>query len=228
MKFATRIAGVLLCVATASGAMAESATVPNNDPLRPLPASVRSSATYIGAAPNIFGTAALNAGVTIYDARFRRVAAADNTDGRVLAIADKLRGLSQVEQLRRVKAEVESRVRYATDLDTIGVFDLWGNAGETLARGVGDDEDIAIVEMQALKAAGFSPSDLYLSVGRHKSRGAHIVLVARTADGFYMIDQSEPTVVLASAGRGRFVPQLTVGQGRSWIHGYRRSTLAAR
>lgn len=228
MKLATRIVGVLLCVATASGAMAESANVPNNDPLRPLPASVRSSATYIGSAPNIFGTAALNAGVTIYDARFRRVAAADNTDGRVLAIADKLRGLSQVEQLRRVKSEVESRVRYASDLDTIGVFDLWGNAGETLARGVGDEEDIAIVEMQALKAAGYNPSDLYLSVGRHKARGAHVVLIARTADGFYMLDQSEPTVVLAASGRGRFVPQLTVGQGRSWIHGYRRSTLAAR
>lgn len=228
MKFATRIAGVLLGVATATGAMAESANVPNNDPLRPLPASVRSSSNVIGYAPNIFGTAALNAGVTIYDARFRRVAAADKTDGRVLAIAAKLEGLSQVEQLRRVKAEVESRVRYATDLDAIGVFDLWGNAGETLARGVGDDEDIAIVQMQALKAAGFNPSDLYISIGRHKARGAHVVLVARTADGFYMLDQTEPTLVSASVGRGRFVPQLTVGQGRSWIHGYRRATLASR
>lgn len=228
MKFATRIVGVLLGVATASAAMADSAAVPNTDPLRPLPASVRPATNYIPAAPNIFGTAALNAGVTMYDARFRRVAAADKTDGRVLAIAEQLQGLSPAEQLRRVKAEVESRVRFATDLDSIGVFDLWGNAGETLARGVGDDEDIAIVEMQVLKAAGYNPSDLYISIGRHKVRGAHVVLVARTPEGFYVLDQSETAPILASSGRGRFVPQLTVGQGRSWIHGYRRAALAAR
>ncbi|WP_037498807.1 transglutaminase-like cysteine peptidase [Sphingomonas jaspsi] len=227
MKFATRMVGVLLGVATASIASAESASVPNNDPLRPLPTSIRTTA-YAAAAPNIFGTAALNAGVTIYDARFRRVAAADRTDGRVLALAESLKGLSAVDQLRTVKAEVERRVRFATDLDAMGVFDLWANAGETLARGVGDDEDIAIAEMQVLKAAGYDPADLYLSIGRHKVRGAHVVLVARTPEGFYMLDQSEPTIVAASSGRGRFVPQLTVGQGRSWIHGYRRASLAAR
>lgn len=227
MKIVMRSLGMLVGCVTASAACADSAAVPNTDPLRPLPASVR-SAGVMPAAPNIFGTAALNAGVTMYDARFRRVAAADRTDSRVLEIAEQLKGLGPVEQLYAVKAEVERRVRFATDLDAIGVFDLWGNAGETLARGVGDDEDIAIVQMQALKAAGFDPADLYISIGRHKVRGAHIVLVARTPQGFYMLDQAETAPVLAVTTRSRFVPQLTVGQGRSWIHGYRRASLAAR
>lgn len=227
MKIVMRALGMLVGCVTASAACADSAAVPNTDPLRPLPASVR-SAGVMPAAPNIFGTAALNAGVTMYDARFRRVAAADRTDSRVLEIAEQLKGLGPVEQLYAVKAEVERRVRFATDLDAIGVFDLWGNAGETLARGVGDDEDIAIVQMQALKAAGFDPADLYISIGRHKVRGAHIVLVARTPQGFYMLDQAETAPVLAVTTRSRFVPQLTVGQGRSWIHGYRRASLAAR
>lgn len=216
-----------LCLAGLAGhAGAESGAVPNNDPLRPLPAAVRIS-HIIPAAPNIMGTAALNAGVTLYDARFRRVAAADRSDSRVLEIARQLEGLSPVEQLYRVKQAVAQRVRYGSDLDTIGVSDLWGNAGETLQRGMGDDEDIAIVEMQALKAAGFNPADLYLSIGRHKQRGAHTVLVARTPQGFYVLDDAEAHPVMAN-GRGKFVPMITIGEGRSWIHGYRRAGYAAR
>lgn len=226
MKIAVRALCALTMAATAAAAGAESGAVPNNDPLRPLPAAMRVSST-IPISPNIMGTAALNAGVTLYDARFRRVAAADRSDSRVLDIARQLEGLSPVDQLYKAKAEVARRVRYGSDLDTIGVSDLWGNAGETLARGVGDDEDIAIVQMQALKAAGFNANDLYLSVGRHKQRGAHVVLVARTPQGFYILDEAEKTPVLASA-RGRFVPMITVGQGRSWIHGYRRANLASR
>ena len=46
--------------------------------------------------------------------------------------------------------------------------------------GAGDSEDIAIVKMQALKLAGWNPRDLYISIGREKGVGAHIVLLART------------------------------------------------
>jgi len=126
-----------------------------------------------------------------------------------------------------VKQDVAQRVHFKTDLDAMGVFDLWANAGETLQPGVGDDEDIAIVQMQALKAAGFNPTDLYLSVGRHKVRGAHVVLVARTDQGFYILDEAENAPVLANR-QGKFVPMITIGQGRSWIHGYRRASLASR
>lgn len=179
--------------------------------------------------PEFAGTAALDAGVTIYDARFRRVAASDRNDPRVRALGSQLAGLSATEQLVMVKRLVEQRVRYASDLDTIKVSDYWSSAGDTLTRGAGDDEDIAIVEMQALKAAGFPAGDLYISVGRHKVRGAHNVLVARTPAGFFMLDAAEPTV-LAGRGASHFVPMLTMGTGRSWVHGYRRghSNLAAR
>nr|WP_294850270.1 transglutaminase-like cysteine peptidase [uncultured Sphingomonas sp.] len=186
-------------------------------------------ARHYPASPDFAGTAAINAGVTIYDARFRRVAAADRNDPRVRAIAGQLAGLSDTEKLVMVKRLVEQRVRYASDLDTIKVSDYWSSAGDTLSRGAGDDEDIAIVEMQALKAAGFPADDLYISVGRHKIRGAHNVLIARTSAGFFLLDAAEPTV-LSGRSANRFVPMLTMGTGRSWVHGYRRgrSNLAAR
>ncbi len=100
------------------------------------------------------------------------------------------------------------------DLDNMGVGDFWANAGETLRRGTGDSEDIAIAKMQVLKAAGFSPKDLYISIGRHNVRGAHVVLVARAAGGFYVLDDTLQNVA-TPAQHGRFTPIMTLGQGRA-------------
>jgi predicted transglutaminase-like cysteine proteinase len=170
------------------------------------------------ASPDVFGTVALNAGVTFYDARFRRVAATDARDPLVQRLAAGAAGLDPVGKLRAIQAEVNRRVRWAHDLDNMGVADFWANAGETLRRGTGDSEDIAIVKMQALKAAGFNPKDLYISVGRSSSRGAHILLLARTAAGFFALDDD----TITPAGQNtRFTPIITLGQGMSWIHGRR-------
>ena len=170
------------------------------------------------ARPNVFGTAAVGAGVTFYDARFRRVSLSDRNDPAVLDIAARLRGLSPTEQLAVVQREVLARVKWSTDLETMHVADLWANAGETLRRGAGDSEDIAIVQMQALKAAGFNPRDLYISIGRRKPVGAHIVLLARTPDGFMVLDDriGRPMPALSSS---QFTPVLTIGEGKSWVHG---------
>jgi len=108
----------------------------------------------------------------------------------------------------------------------MGVADFWANAGETLRRGTGDSEDIAIVKMQALKAAGFNPKDLYISIGRHSTRGAHILLLARTASGFFALDDGVQG--LQPAGQvARFTPIMTIGQGMSWIHGRRVGKVAS-
>ena len=170
--------------------------------------------------PDVFGTAAISAGVTFYDSRFRRVSLADRNDPAILAIAEKLRGLPAAEQLVIVQREVLARVKWSTDLETMNVADLWANAGETLRRGAGDSEDIAIVEMQALKAAGFKSRDLYISIGRQKPVGAHIVLLARTPEGFMVLDDRVGRPMLAQSNR-QFTPVLTIGEGKSWIHGRR-------
>lgn len=188
--------------------------------------SVRPLTATAPISPDVFGTAAIGAGVTFYDARFRRVSLADRNDPAVLAIADTLRGLSPVEQLATVQREVLARVKWSTDLETMHVADLWANAGETLRRGAGDSEDIAIVEMQALKAAGFNSRDLYISIGRQKPVGAHIVLLARTPEGFVVLDDRVGRPMLAHSSR-QFTPVLTIGEGKSWIHGRRISGMTA-
>ena len=209
----------------ASSAIAQTVVGPDSTPnrynrLRDI--SVRPLTATPPVSPDVFGTAAIGAGVTFYDARFRRVSLADRNDPAVLAIADRLRGLSQIEQLAVVQREVLARVKWSTDLETMHVADLWANAGETLRRGAGDSEDIAIVQMQALKAAGFNSRDLYISIGRQKPVGAHIVLLARTPDGFMVLDDRVGRPMLAQSNR-QFTPVLTIGEGKSWIHGRRIS-----
>ena len=183
-------------------------------------AGVRPQNAIAPASPDVFGTAAVGAGVTFYDARFRRVANTDRAHPLVVALADGLRGMTPEQQLTAVQAMVRQKVRWATDLDTMKVADLWANAGETLARGAGDSEDIAVVEMQALKLAGWNQRDLYISIGRSKGVGTHIVLLARAPSGFYVLDDraSRP---MTPQEHGRFTPVLTLGEGKSWVHGRR-------
>ena len=223
------VAGACLAVATpALASSAEAAATPSKpDTYRPLildrsAAPVRKSQSLVlarPASPDAFGTVALNAGVTFYDARFRRVAAADARDPLVQRLAAGAANLDPVAKLRLVQQEINQRVHWQHDLDNMGVADFWANAGETLRRGTGDAEDIAIAKMQVLKAAGFDPKDLYISVGRHSSRGAHILLLARTANGFFALDDRDG--MMPASQNAKFTPIMTLGQGMSWIHGRR-------
>ncbi|MEP7315636.1 MAG: transglutaminase-like cysteine peptidase [Sphingomicrobium sp.] len=186
----------------------------------------RGTTIFAPASPDVLGTAAIGAGVTFYDARFRRVSNTDLDHPLVKQLAAPLAGLSPEAQLFRAQAEVLSRVRWSHDLDNMKVADFWSNAGETLERGAGDSEDIAIATMQVLKAAGFDGRNLYISIGRDRKVGQHIVLLARTASGFMMLDDHIRHPVSAR-GSQNFTPIFTIGQGKSWIHGRRRESMTA-
>ncbi|WP_118858052.1 transglutaminase-like cysteine peptidase [Sphingomonas mesophila] len=188
--------------------------------------AARPTPTIAPAKPDVFGTAAIGAGVTFYDARFRRVSVADRDHPEIRALAEPLRGLPPEQQLAAAQSAVAKRVRWTHDLDNMRVADFWSNAAETLQRGTGDSEDIAIVVMQVLKAAGFSPRDLYLSIGRHRQAGTHVVLLARTPSGFMMIDDRAGRPLPATA-EALFSPVMTVGLGKSWLHGRRLSGASA-
>jgi predicted transglutaminase-like cysteine proteinase len=230
------IAGACMAAATPAVALGvEAAANPSkSDAYRPLildrtAAPVRNASHPLilsrPASPDVFGTVALNAGVTFYDARFRRVASTDARDPLVQQLAAGAASLDPLGKLRLVQQEINERVHWAHDLDNMGVADFWANAGETLRRGTGDSEDIAIAKMQVLKAAGFNPKDLYISIGRHSTRGAHILLLARTATGWFALDDRDG--VQTPGQNTRFTPIMTLGQGMSWIHGRRVGTRVA-
>lgn len=177
-----------------------------------------SPAIFIPVSPDVFGTVALNAGMTDYDVRWRRVSSADRNDARIAEIAAPAAAMDTLHKLALVQTEVNHRIIWRADLDGYGVGDYWANAGETLNKGVGDSEDIAVVKMQALKAAGFSPRDLYLSVGRDSKRGADALLLVRVESRFYVLDDRADRP-MTTEEYARFVPVITLGQGRTWLHG---------
>jgi predicted transglutaminase-like cysteine proteinase len=222
----SRLTGALLalCAAAASPVSAQGVQAASAGIVVPPPSPLRHA---VATSPDVFGTAAVAAGVTFYDARFRRVAKTDRAHPLVAEIAATLRGLSPEQQLMQAHRQVLQKVRWAHDLDTMRVADLWANAGETLERGAGDSEDIAIVAMQVLKAAGWNPADLYISIGREKKVGTHVVLLARAPSGFYVLDD-RANRAMTPREHARFTPILTIGEGKSWIHGRRRAASSPR
>jgi predicted transglutaminase-like cysteine proteinase len=218
-----RLAVLTLALAISIGVSPVEAAVPS-DRLAPLDfgtVTVEARAT-TPASPNIFGTVALDAGVTAYGARWRRVSAADQDDGRVMALAAAAvaSGPDPLVRLATIHSEISRRIRWERDLDTYRISDYWAQAGETLTRGQGDSEDIAILKMQVLKAAGFSPRDIYLSLGRDRLRGADTLLLVRIGGEFYALDDRSP-MPLRATGIGRFEPIITLGRNNAWIHGRR-------
>ena len=195
------------------------------DPLTPAIVVVAPSAK--PSSPDVFGTVALSAGVTSYDVRWRRVSAADRSDPRVLAIAAVAKGFDSYAMLVAVQAEVRRRVMWKRDLDGYKIYDYWAEAGETLSRGFGDAEDIAVVKIQALKAAGFNPRDLYISVGRDRTRGLDTLLIARANGRFYVLDDRAEQPMTPEQ-HGSFEPIITLGSGVSYLHGRRYHRLASR
>lgn len=216
------VAGGVAAPLVAAGAGA-SRTVP--EPMRPAIVVVAPSAAPVS--PDVFGTVALNAGVTRYDVRWRRVSAADRSDPRVMAIAAMARGLDPVAMLAAIQGEVRRRIVWKRDLDGYKIADYWAEAGETLSRGFGDAEDIAVVKMQALKAAGFNPRDLYISIGKDRSRGLDSLLVARANGRFYILDDRSERPTTPDQ-HSWFEPIITLGKGISYLHGRRYHRVAAR
>ena len=181
------------------------------------------------ASPDVFGTVALDAGVTADGARWRRVSAADENDPRIrtLAAAAVATGADPLARLTAIHSDVGHRVVWQRDLDTYSISDYWAQAGETLTRGKGDSEDIAIVKMQVLKAAGFAPRDIYLSIGRDQSRGSDTLLLVRVGGNFYALDDRSPQPFRATSGM-QFKPVITLGRNSAWIHGRRTAARQAR
>lgn len=201
-----------------------SAAVSAADPLAPIDDTlvVVEGRPVSVAKPDILGTVALRAGVTAYDVRWRRVSAADELDSRILGMAAIARtaGTDPALRIASVQWQVQHKVRWGHDLDTYRVADYWAGAGETLTRGVGDSEDIAILKLQILKAAGFPSRDIYLSVGRDRRRGADTLLIVRAAGRFYALDD-QAMRALPQVRDAQFEPVITLGRDQAWVHGRR-------
>jgi predicted transglutaminase-like cysteine proteinase len=118
-----------------------------------------------------------------------------------------------------VQSAVAHLIHWRSDATQWGEQDYWASAAETLRSGAGDEEDRAIVKMQALRALGFKRSDLYLTIGKDSVGGPETVLIVRSNSKYYMLDDTGGGPVLTTA-RPEFRPAITCGYEGLWIHGY--------
>jgi predicted transglutaminase-like cysteine proteinase len=170
-------------------------------------------------APNIFGTLTVKVKPARYLDGWERARRDDSADPRMRALIAPAMGMGAQQQLFYIQAAVYKRIHWMSDATEWGQHDYWASAAETLEHGAGDMEDRAIVKMQALRALGFPVRDLYLTMGRDRAGGSMTVLMVRLGNRYWVLDDN-PGAPYTTDRRPEFKPQLTLGYGGSWIHGY--------
>jgi predicted transglutaminase-like cysteine proteinase len=90
----------------------------------------------------------------------------------------------QLTQAIRINQRVNGSVRQISDMEQYGREDVWALP---TARG-GDCEDIALLKMLELIRAGLPPERLLLATVLDRDRQGHAVLVLRTGNGYYVLD----------------------------------------
>src|SRR4029079_431315 len=116
------------------------------------------------------------------------------------------RSMNRLQQMAYVQSRVTSNIRWVSDATEWGQHDYWATATQTLAHGAGDEEDRAIVKLQALKALGFNQSDLFRTLARDRVGGPITVLLARLNGRYWVLDDTRGTPVLRQGGEVEVQP----------------------
>jgi predicted transglutaminase-like cysteine proteinase len=176
--------------------------------------------TYIAPAsgPNMLGTWT----VAIRAARFNGSWANAMQDAThnplLLRMVAAARGMPALQQMQFVQSRVNNAIRWMSDATQWGQHDYWASANQTLRSGAGDMEDRAIVKMQALRALGFSPNDLWLTLARDAVGGPVTVLTVRLGGRYYILDDTGGEPFLVESRRREFQPLLSFGWNGAWVH----------
>lgn len=126
--------------------------------------------------------------------------------------------MNRMQQMAYVQSRVTSNIRWVSDATEWDKHDYWATASETLAHGAGDEEDRAIVKLQALKALGFNQSDLFMTLARDRVGGPITVLIARLNGRYWVLDDTGGAPFPVEGRRLEFQPVLSFGANGSWVH----------
>ncbi|MEO7655286.1 MAG: transglutaminase-like cysteine peptidase [Sphingomicrobium sp.] len=169
-------------------------------------------------APAMLGTTALPIRAERFVVELARARQDNRFHPAIQRLIAPARGLAALDKLDFVQKAVNRRVRWMSDTTLWGRHDYWATAAETLDKGAGDMEDRAIVKMQALRAMGFAPSDLFLTLARDRVGGPMTVLTARIGDRYYVLDDSGSTPFDSERRRIEFAPLMSFGLAGAWMH----------
>ena len=174
--------------------------------------------------PHAFLSIPLTVSHNPYQIAWRRVSAGSGISTSVSNEARMLNGLSK---LHLVNQWVNSSITYEDDAENWSANDYWATAEQTLNKRAGDCEDIAILKMQILRAAGVPASTMYMTIGSDlAAERAHAVLVVRNNGQFWVLDSTTDTIQM-SDGYIDFRPIFSLGATATWLHGYALASASA-
>lgn len=108
---------------------------------------------------------------------------------KFLAIVNAVKAQEGHARLELVNREINTAIRYVSDMAQHGMADRWTAPLAALAAGRGDCEDYAIAKYVMLRAAGYPASDLrFLLVRDRFARDDHAVLAARLEGRWLILD----------------------------------------
>ena len=116
-----------------------------------------------------------------------------NVEDAVTASGNSSELAKEHELLAEVNRTVNAHVRQLTDRQIYGVDEYWTRS--TLDKSArGDCEDLALEKQHELLGRGFDPNRMFLAVVYRSHVGLHTVLVARLADGDFVLDSRTPYI----------------------------------
>lgn len=143
---------------------------------------------------NGFGHAEVRIDFDVLKAEVRERFDADRAEviDELEVLLDEISKVEPREQVERVNAFFNRRIRYVEDDQLWGQSDYWASPVETIGHGAGDCEDFAIAKYLVLREAGIDNRQLRLIYVRARMGGssrAHMVL------GYYPEPQADPLIL---------------------------------
>ena len=178
--------------------------------------------------PNMLGTAAVAIQASRFSGSWANAMQDASHNPLLLQMVAPARGMPPLQQIGYVQSRVHNAIRWESDATLWGQHDYWASANETLAKGAGDMEDRAIFKMHALRALGFNPSDLWLTLARDVVGGPITVLTVRLDGRYYILDDTGGAPFVADSRRNAFQPILSFGANGAWVHTHGTGVFVAR
>ena len=112
----------------------------------------------------------------------------------------------------KINYTVNTTIKPMTDMDLYGVEEKWA-----IPTTAGDCEDFALLKRKDLIEAGFSPSDLLMTVVLQPNGEGHAVLTVRTDRGDFVLDNMRNKVKLWSETEYTFLKRQSADDPSRWV-----------
>lgn len=114
--------------------------------------------------------------------------------------------------LLKINYTVNTTIKPMTDMDLYGVVEKWA-----IPTWAGDCEDYALLKRKELIDAGFSPSDVLMTVVLQPNGEGHAVLTVRTDRGDFILDNMRNKVKLWSDTEYTYLKRQSADDPMRWV-----------